>query len=273
MQRKSKISSHRKYRKRVKPGKKNSKYIDWALVSISVLVVIMISSTAVKFVQGEAESLPPEISILRTQIANGCGIAGAANNYAEWLKFQNDALLKFDIIDVTNHESPAIPKTMVLLRDPLAKPKANMIAAKLGIDRDKVIFRELEDNFLSLDITVVIGNDYKQLEFHPATLKTEILNGCGIKGIAKKFSVYLGQMENPAFKFEIGEEGNFNSFDVDESLLIIKSDRAREHSINLAKALDIKQNNIIKDSPGKSDSDADIAIVVGKDWGRKLSTN
>jgi len=269
---KNQLPPHKKYRQRIRPGQ-TGKFIDWALIGLSAVIVVLIGSTAIRFVQGETKSLPPQVTILRTQVANGCGITGAAADFAEWVKKKSDDVLKFDVCDVSDFNNSAIPKTMVLLRDSLVISKKQIIAEMLGIAPKNVIESELDDNFLGIDITIVVGQDYDRFKNNPALLRTNILNGCGIKGAAKKLSVMLGTMNDEKINFDIDKQENFDNFDVKESMLIIKSDEARKYSHILAEKLEIKQDNIILENPAKTASDDDLTIVIGHDWGRKLSGN
>ena len=271
MLRKKKIPPHKKYRQRT--AYKPNRFIDLTLIGLSAVVVLLLGSTAIRFVRAETKVLPQQISIVRTQIANGCGESGAAADFAEFIKKQGDDNLKFDVIDVTNFSNSAMPRTMILIRDPGVAVEAERIARRLGIDPDDVVTRELEDNFLSLDITVVVGRDYDKLKSQTAVLKTDILNGCGIKGAAMKFGIVLKQMSDDDIEFLVGDQKNWDSFDVKESLLLVKSRKAEKVAPQVAKALNIKKENVILDNPERSPGEADIAIVVGRDWGHRLSIN
>ncbi len=268
---KKQIPPHKKYRLRILP--RHSKYIDYALAALSLVVVVLLGSTAIRMVQGESKSLPQEITILRTQVANGCGVQDVAGRFAEWLEDQSDDFLKFDIIDVSNYDNSAIPTTMVLIRDQLALPKARQIAARLGIPEENISFSELEDNFLAFDITVVVGQDYEKYRSGPTILRTDILNGCGVKGVARKFAIQLDEFADERVEFEVNKEENFDNFDVRESLLIIKSGKAGEYSEHLAEKFDIKKDNIITETGAQSFEQNDITIVLGRDWGQRLTTN
>jgi len=130
---KKQVSAHKNYRQRITSSRRG-RLFDLALIVVSVSVVVLLSSTAIRFVQGESKTLPLELTILRTQISNGCGVNGIASRFADWVKRQNDDILKYDIIDISNYDNSAIPNTMVLVRNPLAWPKADMIAQRLGIN-------------------------------------------------------------------------------------------------------------------------------------------
>jgi len=268
---KKQIPRQKKYRLRTKISE--SKYIDLALISLTLVVVVLLSSTTIRLVRGESKSLPQEITILRTQIANGCGVAGAANRFSQWVDNYSDEMLKFDIIDVANFKNSAIPETMVLIRDPLALEKKAAIAGRLGIPEDNIILNELDDNFLALDVTIVIGKDFENYKTGPNLLQVQILNGCGMKNAARKFSVTLDDLSDEQFEFNICKDGNANDFNYMESNLLIQSPRAEKFAGQLAEKLKIKKNNIIRDYSENSSHKLDFTIIIGKDWCNQLSLN
>jgi len=269
----NKVPPHKKYRQRIKPHRSVGRYVDLALIGLTFTVVLLLGSTAIRLMRAETKELPQEIVVLRTQVANGCGASGVAARFADWVAGKSDEFFKFDIIDIGNFEHSAIPQTMVLVRNPRMMLKADRMAARLGIARENVVLAELEDNFLAVDVTVVIGKDYKEFQDGPALLATEILNGCGISGAARKFSPFLKTVEEEALAFKIDREENYGSFDVGESLLIIKSKKAERMASRLAEALQIKKNNILYENQGKDQPEIDLTIVIGRDWARKLSIN
>ena len=80
-------------------------------------------------------------------------------------------------------------------------------------------------------------------------------------------------MSDDDIEFLVGDQKNWDSFDVKESLLLVKSRKAEKVAPQVAKALNIKKENVILDNPERSPGEADIAIVVGRDWGHRLSIN
>lgn len=268
---KKKVPRSKKYRLRTKLPK--SKYIDLALISLSVVVVVLLSSTTIRLVRGETKSLPQEITILRTQIANGCGVDGAASKFSGWVDNYSDEMLKFDIIDVGNFKNSAIPETMVLIRDPLALEKKSAMAQRLGISEDNIVLNEMDDNYLALDVTIVIGKDFEKFKTGPNLLQVQILNGCGMKNAAKKFALTLEDLEDEQFEFNVCKDANAKDFNYMESNLLIQSPRAEKYAGQLAEKLNIKKNNIIRDYSENSSNKLDFTIIIGKDWCNQLSLN
>ncbi|NIP41611.1 MAG: LytR C-terminal domain-containing protein [candidate division Zixibacteria bacterium] len=269
---KKQIPRHKKYRQRIAP-KRKGRLFDITLIALSALVLILLGSTAIRLATGVTKEIKQELTILRVQIANGSGINGAAGKMADWVKKQSSETLKYDVIDITNFEGPPIPQTIVLVRDSMALSKTDMISQQLGIPKSNISMSEIENNFLALDITIVVGKDYEKYESHPELILTEVLNGCGIKGAANQFAIHLTQLSDEQMTFEITKTENFKNFDVSESMILIKTGKGEGVSARLARKLDIKENNIIDDRSGKEAPQSDLTIVVGHDWGKRLTAS
>ena len=89
-------------------------------------------------------------------------------------------------------------------------------------------------------------------------IQVEVLNGCGVSGIADRFTDYLRE-EN----FDVVNIGNYISFDVTESLVIDRIGNMA-NARKVAKSLGIKMNNIIQQL--NDDYFLDVSIVIGKDY-------
>ena len=126
---------------------------------LSLIVLVFVSSTVLKIMSGESSSLPLERTYLRVQVLNGCGIAKAASMTADFIRASKVDGAEFDIIEIENFESYDVTETMLIVRDERATEYAKLLAAELGAKPDNVVLKSLDDNFLSIDITVVVGKD------------------------------------------------------------------------------------------------------------------
>ncbi len=95
-------------------------------------------------------------------------------------------------------------------------------------------------------------------------VQLEVLNGCGVNGIAEKFTDYLR-----AGNFDVVNIGNYRSFDVDYSLLIDRTGKI-ENAFEIASALGIEKNNIIQQV--NKEYFLDVTLVIGKDY-KQLKNN
>ena len=160
--RKSKLPPHKQYltRAAVRPASRSLNYVIGVL---SLVVLVFVSSTVLKIMSGESSSLPAETAYLRVQVLNGCGIKGAAAETAKAIRAVELAETEFDVIDVENFESYDVSETLVIAREDRTENYALLLAERLGIGEDNVLVRSLEDNFLGIDLTVVVGRDIKNL--------------------------------------------------------------------------------------------------------------
>lgn len=156
--------------KAAKP-RKGSRIIDFFLIVISLTVLVFVGSVAVKFFQGESAPAVPEgrsqqeqalvpVS-LRMQVLNGCGAAGVAGRFSKYLVDAGKPDFTIDVIDERNFNSFDQEKTMLISRR-AGSPVAERLAIKLGLPAEQVTYKELEDNFLDIDYSLVVGSDYEK---------------------------------------------------------------------------------------------------------------
>ena len=89
-------------------------------------------------------------------------------------------------------------------------------------------------------------------------LQVEVLNGCGISGVADKITDYLRKQN-----FDVVQMGNYISFDVERSMVI---DRAgnMENALKIAESLGIDKKRVVQQVNGNYFLDA--SVVIGKDF-------
>ena len=95
-------------------------------------------------------------------------------------------------------------------------------------------------------------------------IQMEVLNGCGISGIAEKFTDYLRKNN-----FDVVQTGNYISFDIDKSMVIDRSGN-KENAIKAADALGINHKNVIQQI--NNDYILDVSLIIGKDF-KELKPN
>ena len=108
------------------------------------------------------------------------------------------------------------------------------------------------------------NNDEENIGENKKPVQLEVLNGCGVSGVADNFTDYLR-----AANFDVVNIGNYRSFDVDYSLLIDRTGKI-ENAFEIASALGIKKNNIIQQI--NKEYFLDVTLVIGKDY-KQLKNN
>jgi hypothetical protein len=89
-------------------------------------------------------------------------------------------------------------------------------------------------------------------------IQVEVLNGCGVGGIADRFTDFLRSN-----KFDVVNIANYIRFDMDETLVIDRrGNKANAYSV--AKSLGVKKGNVIQQL--NDDYFLDVSIVIGRDY-------
>lgn len=89
-------------------------------------------------------------------------------------------------------------------------------------------------------------------------IQVEVLNGCGISGVADRFTDYLRNNN-----FDVVNMGNYIRFDMDETLVIDRIGNMA-NAQKTAKALGIKNSNILQQL--NQEYFLDVSIVIGRDY-------
>lgn len=89
-------------------------------------------------------------------------------------------------------------------------------------------------------------------------IQLEVLNGCGVSGLANQFTSALRKNG-----FDVVETGNFDNFDMQETIIISRT-YDTDNAIRVADALGIDSKNILVEA--SDDFYLDATIVIGSDY-------
>lgn len=132
-----------------------------AIGFLSVLLLGLIGALGTRIIypriaNERAEQQSTLISnIIQLEVLNGCGIPGIANRFTSVLRSNG-----FDVVETGNFDHFNLQKTIVISRSG-AMENAFQVARALGVADENVLREESPDFYL--DVTVVIGHDFEQL--------------------------------------------------------------------------------------------------------------
>jgi hypothetical protein len=89
-------------------------------------------------------------------------------------------------------------------------------------------------------------------------IQIDVLNGCGVSGVAGIFTSYLRSRG-----YDVVEIGNYRTFDVPETIIIDRVGNL-ENARKVAYALGIRESNVIQQI--NHDYFLDATVVIGKDY-------
>lgn len=103
----------------------------------------------------ENDDLSKQKKPLQVEVLNGCGVPGIADQVTDLLRRKN-----FDVVNTGNYRTFNIDDSIIIDRVGNIK-NAKYLAKVIGMDERKVIEQKNKNYFL--DVTLIIGKDYKQL--------------------------------------------------------------------------------------------------------------
>jgi len=128
-----------------------------AYFSFSLINNSLKSEKEIKDITDTSKSLTNQPNLtIQLDVQNGTRENGIASRITEFLRKNG-----LDVVEIGNYKSNEIEKTLIIDRSG-DKNKALKVARILGLDGRKVI-KQLNSS-LYLDVTVVIGNDFKELK-------------------------------------------------------------------------------------------------------------
>lgn len=97
-------------------------------------------------------------------------------------------------------------------------------------------------------------------------LKVEVLNGCGISGIANGLTDYLRKRDVDVVYF-----GNFESFSISETLVIDRRDYGLKNARTIGNIIGVKDDRMFPQlSPERQ---LDVTIIIGKNYNKLKAFN
>ncbi len=121
----------------------------------------------------------------------------------------------------------------------------------------------LQKDAVSKKNTIYQENQEKKKVVDSAPLQIEVLNGCGVSGIAAEFTEYLRQQG-----FDVVKTDNYESFNILETVIIDRRGRT-EKIKKIAKSLGLNNSRILKEVNEAYLIDA--TVILGKDY-RQISS-
>ena len=126
---------------------------------LSILILFLgyslLSKLKVFGENSEIDNLVKHKKNMQIEVLNGCGVDGVADMFTDSLRKKN-----FDVVNMGNYRSYYIDNSIVIDRTGNII-NAEYLAEVIGINKKQVIQQKNKNYFL--DVTLIIGKDYKQL--------------------------------------------------------------------------------------------------------------
>jgi hypothetical protein len=153
-------SNNNKIKRRSPRPKKNSRFLELAILAIFVIILVYGASFALKITNGVSKTVDVPVYNIRLQILNGCGAHGAADKAAKMLPNLINLPLEVNVVEVYDFKAYGVKKSFIISREP-DLTNARALAKQLGLGTDNIVFEPIENNYRSISVTLVLGDDYE----------------------------------------------------------------------------------------------------------------
>lgn len=98
-------------------------------------------------------------------------------------------------------------------------------------------------------------------------LKVEVLNGCGVDGVAKKLAEYLREKN-----IDVVDYRNFESKEISETLVIDRKDYKMSNARVIGRIIGVEENRMfpqlrpMEELPQRRRGQLDVTIIIGKNY-------
>jgi hypothetical protein len=157
--RKGKVKSYRFYQKRSKK-KRGSRFLDLGIALLGLLTILFVLSSVKRLTQTQAEGSLRTTS-LRVQILNASG--QKLNPEIIKLIEEKDLSPYYLVVVEQKDFSDSLVKESLLLDRMGEKMISRQVAEKLGLKRENILIEKLESNYLNINYTLILGQDYQKL--------------------------------------------------------------------------------------------------------------
>ncbi len=134
-------------------------FLNITIIFLSVVIIYLGYSIVTRLNLFESQPINEKSDehtrVIQVEVLNGCGVADIADKFTDSLRKRN-----FDVVNIANYRSFEVDKSIIIDRAGRLG-NAKYLADVIGLDRKRVIQQKNKNYFL--DVTLIVGKDYKQL--------------------------------------------------------------------------------------------------------------
>ena len=112
--------------------------------------------------------------------------------------------------------------------------------------------------FLKLNSNEKVESEIRNNNKPAEIIQAEVLNGCGVSGLADRFTDFLRNND-----VDVVKTGNYIQFDIEETMVIDRIGN-KKNALYIADLLNMKKGNAITQI--NNDYFVDVTIIIGRDY-------
>lgn len=134
--------------------------MDLGIAFLGLLIILFVLSSAKRLTQTQAEGSLRTIP-LRVQVLNSSG-KRISPDFSQFL--EKKKISPYYLVIVEQKDLPDSLVKESLLLDRMGEEKAALlIGEKIGLKKKNILTRQLENNYLNISYTLILGQDYQKI--------------------------------------------------------------------------------------------------------------
>ena len=151
----------------IMPSNKNkkakfSRVLDIALVAAFCVTVVFLILLSVKINKGVAKTVETPKHLIRLQVVYSNNLQDKSGELLKRIETYRDNDMELKIVDRDVFKIRPIEKTFIISRNEDIS-KAEILAKKLNLNDDNILYQPLENNYEQIAVTLVLGEDFESI--------------------------------------------------------------------------------------------------------------
>ncbi len=135
---------------------------DLLLLLVVMAVLAYVVQMVVKLNRGYSAMEEAPEYVVRLQVLNASGQSRVPGDVMAFIGRCSDRRMRVDLVATDRFELRLVPQSFIIARDE-DRTAARLLALRLGLEPDQVVYRPLPDNDKYIDATLVLGADAPSL--------------------------------------------------------------------------------------------------------------
>lgn len=140
---------------------KGGRALEIIIAAVFGLVVLYVVSMSIRISRGVSRTIETPEHEIRLQVLNGCGINGLAAQVADAWSDYTDSDLHIVVVDTDNFDLHNVAESFIISRQE-NRTAARLLAERVGLNPDQVVYKPLENNYRDVTATLVLGMDWPE---------------------------------------------------------------------------------------------------------------
>ena len=147
----------------------------WLQIVLAIIFVVTVTYAATTLIgisSNISHTVEAPENLIRLQLVDASGENGQADKIAKALTGYSDHELEIEVVELDRFDIRKIDSSVIISRERNTEASA-LLAHRLGINNDDIVYKPLDNNVRQISATLVIGRDFTGLTMPGETKETQ----------------------------------------------------------------------------------------------------